>query len=87
MIVLQSLTRIKTAIVILTVILTAKHQNVLNDFFLSCFLPLVPSLPFGGVGHSGMGAYHGRFSFNTFSHFKPVMETGTGLEFLNRYGF
>ncbi|KAM4824474.1 aldehyde dehydrogenase, dimeric NADP-preferring-like [Urocitellus parryii] len=28
----------------------------------------VHSLPFGGVGHSGMGAYHGRKSFETFSH-------------------
>ena len=34
----------------------------------------VPSLPFGGVGESGMGAYHGRRSFDTFSHAKPVFE-------------
>ena len=33
----------------------------------------VPSLPFGGVGQSGFGAYHGRFSFDTFSHYKPVL--------------
>ena len=30
------------------------------------------SLPFGGVGPSGMGAYHGRFGFETFSKMKPV---------------
>lgn len=30
-------------------------------------------LPFGGVGHSGMGSYHGKHSFNTFSHKKSVM--------------
>ncbi len=30
------------------------------------------SMPFGGVGASGMGAYHGRWSFETFSHLKPV---------------
>jgi aldehyde dehydrogenase (NAD+) len=30
-------------------------------------------LPFGGVGNSGMGAYHGYFSFKTFSHFKPIL--------------
>lgn len=30
-------------------------------------------LPFGGVGESGMGAYHGRYSFETFSHLKPVV--------------
>ena len=29
-------------------------------------------LPFGGVGPSGMGAYHGRAGFETFSHLKPV---------------
>lgn len=33
----------------------------------------VPSLPFGGVGESGMGAYHGEFSVSTFSHLKPVL--------------
>jgi aldehyde dehydrogenase (NAD+) len=33
---------------------------------------LVPGLPFGGVGASGMGAYHGRHSFDTFSHAKAV---------------
>jgi aldehyde dehydrogenase (NAD+) len=33
-----------------------------------------PHLPFGGVGSSGMGRYHGRFSFETFSHLKAVMK-------------
>ncbi|HTW77958.1 MAG TPA: aldehyde dehydrogenase family protein [Terracidiphilus sp.] len=37
----------------------------------------MPSLPFGGVGLSGMGAYHGRTSFETFSHGKPVFMKGT----------
>ncbi|XP_017646140.1 aldehyde dehydrogenase family 3 member H1 isoform X1 [Gossypium arboreum] len=32
-----------------------------------------PTLPFGGVGDSGMGAYHGKFSFDTFSHKKAVL--------------
>lgn len=32
-----------------------------------------PALPFGGVGESGMGAYHGRHSFETFSHRKSVL--------------
>ncbi|WP_339689612.1 coniferyl aldehyde dehydrogenase [Celeribacter baekdonensis] len=31
------------------------------------------TLPFGGVGASGMGAYHGRAGFETFSHLKPVV--------------
>ena len=30
-------------------------------------------LPFGGVGQSGMGSYHGKWGFDTFSHLKPVM--------------
>jgi len=30
------------------------------------------SLPFGGVGASGMGSYHGRWGFDTFSHMKAV---------------
>ncbi|MDU4694356.1 MAG: aldehyde dehydrogenase [Paenibacillus sp.] len=33
-----------------------------------------PHLPFGGVGSSGMGAYHGRYSFETFSHRKSVLK-------------
>ncbi|GMP46898.1 hypothetical protein CsSME_00014876 [Camellia sinensis var. sinensis] len=32
-----------------------------------------PYLPFGGVGESGMGAYHGKFSFDTFTHKKAVL--------------
>jgi len=35
---------------------------------------LVPGLPFGGVGESGMGAYHGKAGFDTFSHRKSVVE-------------
>jgi aldehyde dehydrogenase (NAD+) len=35
---------------------------------------VAPTLPFGGVGNSGMGAYHGKYSFDTFSHFKPVLD-------------
>ncbi len=35
---------------------------------------LVPGLPFGGVGASGMGGYHGRFSIDTFSHRKAVLD-------------
>lgn len=39
-----------------------------------------PNMPFGGVGDSGMGAYHGRFSFNTFSHSKAVLSTPTWFD-------
>jgi aldehyde dehydrogenase (NAD+) len=34
----------------------------------------VPDLPFGGVGESGMGAYHGRAGFDTFTHRKAVFQ-------------
>ncbi|XP_006860904.1 PREDICTED: aldehyde dehydrogenase family 3 member B1-like isoform X1 [Chrysochloris asiatica] len=43
----------------------------------------VPSLPFGGVGHSGMGRYHGKFSFDTFSHHRACLMASPGLEKLN----
>lgn len=35
------------------------------------------NLPFGGVGTSGMGNYHGKFGFETFSHQKPILEKAT----------
>lgn len=37
-------------------------------------------LPFGGRGFSGMGAYHGHYSFDTFSHKKAVMRTPTWFD-------
>jgi aldehyde dehydrogenase (NAD+) len=39
-----------------------------------------PHLPFGGRGHSGFGNYHGRNSFETFSHRKAVMKTPTWFD-------
>lgn len=44
-----------------------------------------PQLPFGGVGASGMGAYHGRAGFETFSHRKSVLVKKTRLELPLRY--
>jgi len=38
----------------------------------------VSDLPFGGVGESGMGNYHGRYSIETFSHRKAVLEKPLG---------
>jgi len=40
----------------------------------------VPGLPFGGVGTSGTGNYHGRWGFETFSHAKAVLRQGTRLD-------
>ncbi|MBP4143110.1 aldehyde dehydrogenase [Flavobacterium sp. P4023] len=42
-------------------------------------------LPFGGVGNSGMGAYHGKLSFDIFSHKKSVVKRGTWLDVPLRY--
>ncbi len=44
-----------------------------------------PALPFGGVGNSGMGHYHGRYSFETFSHPKAVMRKSNLLDIPLRY--
>ena len=43
------------------------------------------NLPFGGVGDSGMGAYHGKFGFNTFSREKPVMYRSNWIDVPLRY--
>ncbi|KAF2517040.1 aldehyde dehydrogenase [Flavobacterium foetidum] len=42
-------------------------------------------LPFGGVGHSGMGAYHGKHSFDTFSHHKAIVKKANWLDLPMRY--
>lgn len=36
-------------------------------------------LPFGGIGNSGMGNYHGKFSFDTFSHHRSVLSRSFGM--------
>ena len=38
------------------------------------------NLPFGGRGNSGIGSYHGKYSFNVFSHQKAVMKTPTWFD-------
>ncbi|RUO32927.1 aldehyde dehydrogenase family protein [Aliidiomarina soli] len=46
---------------------------------------LNPELPFGGVGNSGMGRYHGEYGVHTFSHQKPVMTRRFILDVALRY--
>lgn len=47
-----------------------------------------PNIPFGGVGNSGMGRYHGKYSFECFSNFKGVLDKPTTLETnLKYYGY
>lgn len=43
------------------------------------------NLPFGGVGHSGIGAYHGKLGFDTFSHKKSVVKKANWLDVPLRY--
>lgn len=42
-------------------------------------------LPFGGVGNSGIGAYHGKLSFDIFSHKKAIIQKATWLDIKLRY--
>ncbi|GAA1689546.1 hypothetical protein GCM10009765_43630 [Fodinicola feengrottensis] len=57
-------------------------QNETSSGALGIGLPLahltVPELPFGGVGESGMGHYHGLYSLEAFSHRKAVLEKPLG---------
>lgn len=43
------------------------------------------SMPFGGVGNSGMGAYHGKYSFDTFSHYKSIIKKSNSIDMPMRY--
>ena len=45
----------------------------------------ISSLPFGGVGDSGIGNYHGKASFDTFSHYKSVLKNYFWLDLNWRY--
>jgi len=44
-----------------------------------------PKLPFGGVGESGMGAYHGKHSFELFTHKKPIVKRSFWFDLPQRY--
>lgn len=42
-------------------------------------------MPFGGVGNSGMGSYHGKYSFDTFSHYKSIIKKSNLIDMPMRY--
>ena len=42
----------------------------------------VPNMPFGGVGNSGNGAYHGRYGFEAFTHQRPVLYVPSWMDYL-----
>ncbi len=51
-----------------------------------CVMHLLnPNLPFGGVGASGMGCYHGKYGFETFSYRKSILKKGTWMDIAMRY--
>jgi acyl-CoA reductase-like NAD-dependent aldehyde dehydrogenase len=53
---------------------TASGDAAVNDCAIQ---PLVPELPFGGVGNSGMGKYHGEWGFRTYTNARGVLYRGT----------
>jgi aldehyde dehydrogenase (NAD+) len=54
----------------------------INDVILQV---AVWDMPFGGVGSSGIGAYHGRYSFDTFSHLKSILKKPFWMDLDWRY--
>jgi aldehyde dehydrogenase (NAD+) len=44
-----------------------------------------PHMGFGGVGESGMGSYHGKLSFDTFTHYKSIVDKKTWIDLPIRY--
>lgn len=71
---------------------TASQAEVLNKTSSggSCINDVIihfanSGMPFGGAGHSGMGNYHGKFSFDTFSHHRSVMKKSTMVDIPLRY--
>ncbi|GAA0854362.1 aldehyde dehydrogenase family protein [Aliiglaciecola litoralis] len=61
---------------------TSAGSTCINDGFM---FMVNPELPFGGVGNSGMGNYHGKFGFDTFSHLKTVMKRSFKFDVSLRY--
>ena len=51
-----------------------------------CIIHLATSnMGFGGVGESGMGAYHGKTGFDTFTHYKSIVDKKTSMDLPMRY--
>lgn len=62
--------------------LTSAGMVCINDGFM---FAANPNLPFGGVGNSGTGAYHGKIGFDNFSHLKTVMKRSFWFDVPLRY--
>ncbi|CAA7022126.1 unnamed protein product [Microthlaspi erraticum] len=61
---------------------TSSGSVTFNDVMIQS---VCEALPFGGVGESGMGRYHGRYSYECFSHEKVVVEGNLAVELEARY--
>ncbi|XP_021645452.2 aldehyde dehydrogenase family 3 member F1 isoform X2 [Hevea brasiliensis] len=61
---------------------TSSGSLVFNDAVIQY---LVDALPFGGIGESGIGKYHGKFSFDTFTHHKAVARRSFLVDFWFRF--
>lgn len=61
---------------------TSSGGVCLNDTVIQI---VTPHLPFGGIGPSGLGSYHGRASFDTFTHYRSVMTGSLRLDLPLRY--
>jgi aldehyde dehydrogenase (NAD+) len=61
---------------------TASGDAAVNDCTIQ---PLIPDLPFGGVGDSGMGKYHGEWGFRTYTNARGVLYHGTAIDPDPRY--
>lgn len=61
---------------------TSAGMVCINDGFM---FAANPNLPFGGVGNSGTGAYHGKIGFDNFSHLKTVMKRSFWFDVSLRY--
>ncbi len=65
-----------------TIRLTSAGGSCINDTIMHI---ANENIPFGGVGNSGMGHYHGKLSFEAFSHQRSVVTTPTWLDLPFRY--
>ncbi|KAE8657823.1 Aldehyde dehydrogenase family 3 member F1 [Hibiscus syriacus] len=61
---------------------TSSGSVVFNDAIIQF---AADTIPFGGIGESGMGKYHGKFSFDTFTHYKAVVRRSFLTDFWYRF--
>ncbi len=61
---------------------TSSGDAAINDCAVQ---PIIRELPFGGVGSSGMGKYHGQWGFRAYTNARGVLQRGTGLDPSLRY--